>query len=49
MEKKIVCLNPFAIRILAATGNVINDDTRRTPTTRIDTAMTRATNIMKIK
>ena len=42
MDKKIVCLNPRAILILAATGSVINAETSNIPTIRIDAAMTKA-------
>ncbi len=44
----MVCLNPLAIRIAAATGNVIKDETSKIPTIRMEDAITRATNTIKI-
>lgn len=42
-EYAMACLKLLAMRMLAATGSVMSEETSSTPTMRIDAAMTRAT------
>ncbi len=49
MENTIACLKLLAMRMLAATGSVISEETSNTPTMRIDDAMTRATSTINKK
>ena len=49
MEKTIVCLNPLAIRILAAQVKSLREETNKIPTILIEAAITKATITIKIK